>query len=260
MAYVDDRLVVGDNAATQQFVKQFQQHLELKHTTRLTRSTSLESLGKTIELMDNGTTKLSFSPQHFNKKPPIAAEPLDKEQHSMYRKAVGQLLWVSRLRADIAFAAKELSRSLQQPDSEDLKNLKQLLRYIKSTIHCKLTLAPKAAYNAKNEIQVDVESFADSDWAGCNTTRKSTSGTITSYWGTPLLHISRTQSTIAFSSAEAELYTMGQGTIEAQHIKQVIEEMAIPSVSGHVTMFINTDSSAGNTVASRLGLNKKTKH
>eukprot|EP00971_Amphidinium_carterae_P132723 2628703-Amphidinium_carterae.5 len=55
----------------------------------------------------------------------------------------------------------------------------------------------QATYNAKNEIQVDIESFADSDWAGCKTTRKSTSGTITSCWGTPLLHISRTQSTIA---------------------------------------------------------------
>eukprot|EP00971_Amphidinium_carterae_P309976 6159922-Amphidinium_carterae.1 len=53
-----------------------------------------------------------------------------------------------------------------------------------------------------------------------NTTRKSTSGTITTCWGSPLLDISRTQSTVALSSAEAELYAMGQATIEAQHIKQ----------------------------------------
>eukprot|EP00971_Amphidinium_carterae_P263141 5220937-Amphidinium_carterae.2 len=36
MANVDDLLVVGDNMATQQFLQQFQQHLELKHTTQLT--------------------------------------------------------------------------------------------------------------------------------------------------------------------------------------------------------------------------------
>eukprot|EP00971_Amphidinium_carterae_P191463 3799164-Amphidinium_carterae.1 len=63
-----------------------------------------------------------------NKKPPIAAQPLDEEQHSMFRTAVGQLLWVSQLRVDISFAVKELSRALQQPDNEDLKNLNQLLR------------------------------------------------------------------------------------------------------------------------------------
>eukprot|EP00971_Amphidinium_carterae_P207429 4115588-Amphidinium_carterae.2 len=126
----------------------------------------------------------------------------------MYRTAVGQPLRVSQLRADIAFAVKEqLSRSLQQPDNEDLKNLKQLLRYIKGTTHYKLTLAPKATYNERNEIQVDIESFTDSDWAGCNSTRKSTSGTITSCWGTPLLHISRTINKIPTTDNPADVLT-----------------------------------------------------
>eukprot|EP00971_Amphidinium_carterae_P253003 5023055-Amphidinium_carterae.1 len=51
---------------------------------------------------------------------------------------------------------------------------------------------------------------------------------------------------------------MGQATIEAQHIKQVIQEMTIPNMSKNIIMSINTDSSAGKAVASRLGLNKKT--
>eukprot|EP00971_Amphidinium_carterae_P019865 391374-Amphidinium_carterae.2 len=66
-----------------------------------------------------------------NKKPAIAAEPINKSQHSMYRAAVGQLLWVSQLRVNIAYAVEELSRALRQPDNEDLKKLKQQLRYIK---------------------------------------------------------------------------------------------------------------------------------
>eukprot|EP00971_Amphidinium_carterae_P238089 4726505-Amphidinium_carterae.1 len=53
---------------------------------------------------------------------------------------------------------------------------------------------------------------------------------------------------------------MGQATIEAQHIKQVMQEMTIPKLSRFITMSINTDSSAGKAVASRLGLNRKTKH
>eukprot|EP00971_Amphidinium_carterae_P105689 2092931-Amphidinium_carterae.1 len=55
----------------------------------------------------------------------------------MFRTAVEQLLWVSQLRVDIAYAVKELSRALQQPDNEHLKNLKQLLRGIKGTIQYK---------------------------------------------------------------------------------------------------------------------------
>eukprot|EP00971_Amphidinium_carterae_P248603 4934940-Amphidinium_carterae.2 len=53
---------------------------------------------------------------------------------------------------------------------------------------------------------------------------------------------------------------MGQATIEAQHIKQVIQEIAIPNLSRNINMSINTDSSAGKAVANRLGLNKKPKH
>eukprot|EP00971_Amphidinium_carterae_P206998 4106867-Amphidinium_carterae.5 len=137
----------------------------------------------------------------------------------MFRTAVGQLLWVSQLRADISFAVKELSKE-QQPDNEDWTNLKRLL----STM-------------TKDKSQ----SHADSDWAGCSSTRKTTSGAITSCW-------------------EAELYAMEQATIEPQHIKQVIEELAVPNLSTRITMSINTDNSAGKAVARRLGLNKKTKH
>eukprot|EP00971_Amphidinium_carterae_P186598 3704067-Amphidinium_carterae.1 len=36
--------------------------------------------------------------------------------------------------------------------------------------------------------------------------------------------------------------------------------MTIPNMSKNINMSINTDSSAGKEVASRLGLNKKTKH
>eukprot|EP00971_Amphidinium_carterae_P064800 1283969-Amphidinium_carterae.1 len=92
-------------------------------------------------------------------------------------------------------------------------------------MHHKLTLSPRATYNEKTEIQVDIESFADSDWTGCNTTRSVDKEE--HEWdnhilmGDTLRHISRTQSTIVLSSAE--FYAVGQATIEAQHIKQVIE-------------------------------------
>eukprot|EP00971_Amphidinium_carterae_P142688 2826510-Amphidinium_carterae.1 len=87
-----------------------------------------------------------------SRKPPIKATPLNSEQHSQYRAAMGQLLWVSQLRA--AYAVKELSRSLQCPDEEDQRNLKQLLRYIKGTIHYKIKLEPKVEHDEKNQIKL----------------------------------------------------------------------------------------------------------
>eukprot|EP00971_Amphidinium_carterae_P307764 6116873-Amphidinium_carterae.2 len=134
MAYVDG-LVVGNNTTTPQFLQQFQQHLELKHTSQLTTTTPLEFLGKTIELHQDVTIHLSFAPQYYhkilktytmdkcnpattpgNKKPPIAAQPLNKEQHSMFRTAVGQLLWVLTIKNG-HFVCGEGAQSLQQPDN-----------------------------------------------------------------------------------------------------------------------------------------------
>eukprot|EP00971_Amphidinium_carterae_P051591 1015544-Amphidinium_carterae.1 len=115
MPYVDDLLVVGDNY-----------------------------YNKILKAYNMDKCNPSATPDNKEPKPPIAAQSLDKKQHSMYRTAVGQLLWVAQLRADIAFAVEELSPALQQPDNEDLKNLKQLLRYIKGTTHYKVTPAPKA--------------------------------------------------------------------------------------------------------------------
>eukprot|EP00971_Amphidinium_carterae_P218347 4333880-Amphidinium_carterae.1 len=67
MAYVDELLVVGDTMATQQVLHRFQQHLELKHTTQFTKSTSLEFLGKTIELQQDGSIQLFFTSEYYNK-------------------------------------------------------------------------------------------------------------------------------------------------------------------------------------------------
>eukprot|EP00971_Amphidinium_carterae_P262313 5203138-Amphidinium_carterae.2 len=70
--------------------------------------------------------------------------PTHSIEHSQYRVAVGQLLWVNQLRADIAF---EVIRSLQCPDEEDQCNLKQLLTNIKGTVHYKVKLEPNVEHS-----------------------------------------------------------------------------------------------------------------
>ena len=64
----------------------------------------------------------------------------------------------------------------------------------------------------------DIQVFADSDWAGCATTRKSTTGFLIKVFGATIHYGSRTQATIALSSAEAELYAINIGATEALHI------------------------------------------
>ena len=65
----------------------------------------------------------------------------------------------------------------------------------------------------------------DSDWAGCARTRRSTSGG-TLYRGSHLLaHWSRTQTTVALSSGEAELNVSLKGGVELFGIGELLAEL-----------------------------------
>ena len=71
---------------------------------------------------------------------------------------------------------------------------------------------------------VDMDTHVDSDWAGCQKTRRSTSGFIIFLLGCVIRVGSRTQLVPAWSSAEAELYGIGTGVAESLHIKSFLEE------------------------------------
>eukprot|EP00971_Amphidinium_carterae_P047663 938837-Amphidinium_carterae.1 len=55
---------------------------------------------------------------------------------------------------------------------------------------------------------IELHAYCDSDWAGCPVSRKSTTGVICQLWNCSIVHYSRTQATVAQSSAEAELYAL----------------------------------------------------
>eukprot|EP00971_Amphidinium_carterae_P256882 5099763-Amphidinium_carterae.1 len=64
-----------------------------------------------------------------------------------------------------------LSRTLQQPDNEDLKNLRQLLRHIKGATHYKVALHQKLITMSKDTSKFTLSQVIGANhWAGCNTT------------------------------------------------------------------------------------------
>lgn len=99
--------------------------------------------------------------------------------------------------------------------------------------------------------------FVDSDWAGCPTTRKSTTGFVIKFTGSTIHFGSRTQATIALSSAEAELYAINTGATEALHIRNLLQEaLNIKKMN----IRIHTDSSSSKSMATRIGSSKKANH
>ena len=139
------------------------------------------------------------------------------------------LIWASLVRPDLQFSAKDHTRHLTSPSEWDWSHLKHTLRYIKGTMHYKFLISPRLPQGhslpLRHLIPLHINTYCDSDWAADIASRKSTSGTVTSVLGVPLGFNSRTQSTVATSSAEAELYAIGLGISDSLHIYQLLQEL-----------------------------------
>ena len=239
LCYVDDLMFLGEPTTVAALFTGIQQQLLLRPTGDLTIGNTVSFLGRNItnqgdyyeiSLADSYTTELltetSMIQCNAAPAPGTSAlkatadteQHLTPEEHSAYRRAVGKLQWMTYTRPDICYATKELARSLTEPTTGDQQKLKHLLRYIKGTQqHYKYYVRP--TIRATPELTPDIRVFVDSDWAGCPTTRKSTTGFVIQFLGSTIHYGSRTQATIALSSAEAELHAINTGATEALHIR-----------------------------------------
>ena len=170
--------------------------------------------------------------------------PLSPEEHSVYRTAVGKLLWLALIRGDIAYATKELSRDVTAPTMQSVAKLKHLLRCLIGTKMCVLRLRPSYQLSDGN-CSLDVNVYVDSDWAGCSKTGKSTSGSTVNILGCSMVSTARTQGTLALSSGEAELYAIGQGVSEALFLPSMLLEAKLTK---KVNVIAHTDSTRGTEV------------
>ena len=74
--------------------------------------------------------------------------------------------------------------------------------------------------------RVPVSAFSDSDWAGCEDTRKSTTGFVVLLFGScPLSWSSKKQTTVALSSAEAEYMAIGMALRELKWTRGLLREL-----------------------------------
>ena len=105
----------------------------------------------------------------------------------------------------------------------------------KDALHCdyKFFISPRLPL--RQLIPLHIDTYCDSDWATDIDSRRSTSGTVTSVLQVPLAFSSRTQSTVATSSAEAELYAMAH---RPRHQRQLAH---LPATSRTSTSSSMTD-------------------
>lgn len=88
-----------------------------------------------------------------------------------YREVVGSLMHLAnKTRPEIAFAARVLSRNLENPKQQHWNAIKQVLTYLKETKnHGRIYLR----HNSKGETSLGLHGYSDSDFASDPKDRKS---------------------------------------------------------------------------------------
>ncbi|GJW02356.1 putative ribonuclease H-like domain-containing protein [Tanacetum coccineum] len=129
-------------------------------------------------------------------KPKSKIEPDNPVNVHLYRSMIGSLMYLTALRPDIMFAVSACSRNQVTPTTSNLEAVKKIFKWLKGQ--------PKLGLWYPRESPFVLEAYSDSDYAGANKDRKSTTCGC-QFLGRRLISWQcKKQTIVATSSTEAE--------------------------------------------------------
>ena len=169
---------------------------------------------------------------------------VDPHRISQYRSLTMRAAFLAQDRPDLSETVKCLARKTQGPTEADFGDLKRLARYLKGTMRMVQKFTPQKFSDV-------VSVHADSDFAGCLLTRKSTTGLVCYYGRHSLRHSSNLQSTVSLSSGESEFYALVKAVASGMATQELFRSWGI-----NTKLHVYTDLSAAVGTCNRLGLGK----
>ena len=124
------------------------------------------------------------------------------------------------------YCVKELTRPMATPTA-DWEKVVRFGRYLKNRPGVQL-------WNKFQETPCQLETFSDTDWAGCIRTRRSTTGGYTVAGSRLIKMWCKTQAVVALSSAEAELYGLVRASAETMGLKPMYVSAGLAFVARHL--------------------------
>ena len=101
--------------------------------------------------------------------PEARGELLSPSDTTAFRALVARGNYLAQDRVEIQYAVKEAARRMSKPRSADWNLLKRIGRFLKGM--------PRVVYRYDFQAPTGkIDTFSDSDWAGCKTSKRSTSG------------------------------------------------------------------------------------
>lgn len=97
---------------------------------------------------------------------------------TIYRALVGKLNYLTNTRPDLSFSVQLLSQFMQQPTDIHMATLQHVLQYVKGTEGLGILL--------RGSDQITLHVYLDSDWASCPISRRSVTGYLILFGGSPI--------------------------------------------------------------------------
>ncbi len=170
--------------------------------------------------------------------------PMKNPDATLFRRAVARINYISQDRPDIGVASRKVSRCMADPRVGDEVFVKRILRYLRNHSRCINVMRWQPVVDK-------ISIFIDSDWAGDQATRCSTSGGLLLRRNHLIGHWCKMQGRVALSSGEAELNAAVRGLSEGIGVVELMGELGM-----NVKINLLTDASVCRSTLLRKGRGK----
>ena len=177
------------------------------------------------------------TPLDVKLRPPEHSTPL--ADPSFYRGIVGALQYLTLNRPYLSYSVNYVSQFMHAPTVAHLKLVHYILRYLKGMISTGLHLT--------SHTTLTLFAFSDADWAGCPTTRRSTTGYCTFLGSNIISWCAKKQHTISRSSTEAEYRAMANTAAELTWLTYILSDLRI-SLPSSPTLYCDNISALYMTI------------
>jgi len=168
-----------------------------------------------------------------------------------YSQAVGSLMYLAMgTRPDLAYAVGLVSRFAGNPGEHHVKAVKRMLRYLRGTIDMGLRWGGSPTEDG-------LACWADADYAGCITTRRSTTGYMCKFYGGAISWASRRQECAALSTTEAEYMALCAAAKEVAWLRGLLDFMGFRQ-EGSTTIYQDNQSTIA--LAENGKVSRRSKH
>lgn len=172
------------------------------------------------------------------------------EKRFPYREAIGCLNYIAIVsRPDISFAVNVLARCSNNPQEIHWKATKRVMKYLKGTMNFSLCFSEKSSD--------ELVGFCDSDYAGDEKERKSTSGYVFMLYGGPVAWSSSLQRVTALSSSEAEYMSISEALKELLWLRPLMESVGQKQAG---PTELKVDNQAAIAMSKNPEFHRRTKH